>query len=502
VPTSDHASALTVDLPDEAATAALAEDLAVCLAPGDIVALSGGLGAGKTTFARALLRSLSGDPALEVPSPTFTLVQTYATGRLPVAHFDLYRLSGAAELDEIGFADAVREGAVLVEWPERASARLPPETVWLVFEVAGGGRRVTVSGEAALVARIARSRAVRSLLDSAGWKGARRRSILGDASNRSFQRIEDRGRRAVLMDWPPGSQLPAGDPRAPFRARDVRAFIAVDDALWAVGLSAPEILAADVNAGLLLMEDLGREGVVVDGAPDPERYKVAIELLAAIHTEQRPIELPLGDGTTHRLPLLGHDALLAEVGNFVDWYVPLITGSPLAAEATTELRAIWADLARMLANAEQSWVLFDFQSVNLFWLPERVGPARIGLIDFQDMFIGPSAYDVASICQDGRVTIAAGLERALRDRYVSLRLAVDPAFDRAMFAGAYVICGTSRTIKNMGAFARLASVGKQHYLNHLPRLREYLHRSLADPVLSDLALWYERYLTPDNRTAP
>ena len=114
-----------VDLPDEAATAAFAEDIAVSLRVGDIVGLSGGLGAGKTTFARALIRALASDPGLEVPSPTFTLVQTYATGGLTVAHFDLYRLAGSAELDETGFVDAALDGAVLVEWPERGGDRLP-----------------------------------------------------------------------------------------------------------------------------------------------------------------------------------------------------------------------------------------------------------------------------------------------------------------------------------------------------------------------------------------
>src|SRR5438132_151517 len=74
-------------------------------------------------LARALIRAVADDPALEVPSPTFTLVQTYA-GRLAVAHFDLYRLSEASELDEIGFEDAIAEGAALVEWPERAEGRL------------------------------------------------------------------------------------------------------------------------------------------------------------------------------------------------------------------------------------------------------------------------------------------------------------------------------------------------------------------------------------------
>ena len=98
---------LVLDLPDEAATVAFAEDVGTCLVPGDAVALSGGLGVGKTTFARALIRALAGDASLEVPSPTFTLVQTYAFDRLTVAHVDLYRLSDPSEVDEIGLAEAL-----------------------------------------------------------------------------------------------------------------------------------------------------------------------------------------------------------------------------------------------------------------------------------------------------------------------------------------------------------------------------------------------------------
>ena len=111
-------------LPDEAATARLGQDLAAALRPGDVLALSGDLGAGKTALARALIRANAGDPDLEVPSPTFTLVQTYDV-RVPISHFDLYRLGSSSELDELGFEEALREGAVVVEWPERAGGRLP-----------------------------------------------------------------------------------------------------------------------------------------------------------------------------------------------------------------------------------------------------------------------------------------------------------------------------------------------------------------------------------------
>src|SRR4051794_10273415 len=107
-------------LANEAETRRLAADVADVLVPGDVVALSGDLGTGKTAFARALIRHLAGDPGLEVPSPTFTLAQSYDLPRFPLMHVDLYRVDEPSELLELGFVDS-SDGAVrLIEWPERA----------------------------------------------------------------------------------------------------------------------------------------------------------------------------------------------------------------------------------------------------------------------------------------------------------------------------------------------------------------------------------------------
>ncbi|MEJ0096770.1 MAG: tRNA (adenosine(37)-N6)-threonylcarbamoyltransferase complex ATPase subunit type 1 TsaE [Bauldia sp.] len=485
---------LIIDLPDEAATAALAEDVAARLKPGDVVALSGGLGAGKTTFARALLRALADDPGLDVPSPTFTLAQTYRAGRLAVTHFDLYRLASPDELDEIGFAEAAEDGAVLVEWPERAGDRLPATALDVAFVIAGAGRRAMVTGGEEILARFARSRAVRAFLDRSAWSGAQRRHLQGDASTRAYERIHDGARTAVLMDWPHHGQFAAGDPRAVFRAQDARAFVAVDEALRGAGLSAPEIYVADTVSGFLLMEDFGDDGIVVAGVPDAARYRVVVEALAAVHGQPRPSDLPLPDGSLHRLPPLVGDALMAEVGIFADSYMRHAAGAPLAGDARTEFWAIWSALAERLSHAERSWVLFDVQSPNLFWLPSRRAVARVGFIDFQDMFAGPAAYDVASLCFDARVDIPPALADELSTGYVARRRAADPSFDADSFREAFAIAAALRTIKNMGAFARLADAGKPIYLNHLQRLRGYLLRAVSHPVLSPLALWYERHL--------
>ena len=125
-------------LPDDDATLAFGQELANLLAPGDIVSLEGELGAGKSALARATIRALAGDPELEVPSPTFALVQPYDTPRGPVLHDDLYRLSDAAEADELGLLDNA-DGVVLVEWAERASHVADAATITIALSIPPGG---------------------------------------------------------------------------------------------------------------------------------------------------------------------------------------------------------------------------------------------------------------------------------------------------------------------------------------------------------------------------
>ena len=130
-------------LPDLDATTKLGRAIAAGLSPGDAVALWGDLGAGKTTLARAILQALGVKE--DVPSPTFTLVQSYDT-KPPVSHYDLYRLKNAAEMAELGLEDALDQGAVLVEWPERAPEALPPEALHVRLALRDMGRLARVTG--------------------------------------------------------------------------------------------------------------------------------------------------------------------------------------------------------------------------------------------------------------------------------------------------------------------------------------------------------------------
>jgi tRNA threonylcarbamoyl adenosine modification protein YjeE len=499
---SDNGSDIHVSLslPDETATARFAHDIAVVLKAGDLVRLSGGLGSGKTTFARALLRSLSGDPGLEVQSPTFPLRLDHVFPRLKVAHVDLYRLGGESELPEIGLEEAIAEGALLVEWPERLPPGLSDDRLDLSFDIEGAGRRVEISGRGSWPVRLARTARIRAFLDESGLRGAARTPLAGDASTRAYERITSATGTSILMNAPARVEgPPIYDGRSydalAHRALDVRAFVAIDLALRRAGIRAPEIRAADLEAGILVVEDLGEEGLVdATGEPVIERYEAAIDLLVYMHGRSWPGEIALPGGEHYVMPRYDRDAFLVEVSLFPDWFGSGGDGPAFPAERRGDFLAAWSRLIEEL-DAASTWVLRDFHSPNILWQPGELGIARVGVIDFQDALVGHPAYDVASLAQDARVALTEEHQARLKARYIEGRKARDPGFDEKAFATAYAILGLHRATKILGIFTRLAlAEGKLGYQQHRARLKALIRRNLDDVVLSDMRLWYEPYL--------
>jgi len=492
----------------------LAEDIAFVARHGDMIALCGDLGAGKTTLARALILALGASGEEEIPSPTFTLVQTYATARMPVAHFDLYRLDAPSELEELGLDLALRQGLALVEWPERAGGILPHDRLEILLEDEGEAatRRLTLVGHGAWGARLERLIALRDIVGVAGMAGAEcsLRYLQGDASVRRYGRLTCRDRAgAILMDWPrqpDGPAIRGGLPysRIAHLAEDVRPFVAVDAALRTAGLSAPAICAQDLEQGLLVLEDLGTRVFaqeVASGAGDQALlWRVAVDALIALQSAAPPAELPLPGGQTHRLPAYDKGALAIEVELLLDWYWPALHGAPAPANARAEFLSVWAGLFESLCALPRGWVLRDYHSPNLLWLPEREGIARVGIIDFQDAMRGPPAYDLVSLLQDARVDVATELEATLLDHYCAAVRRAQTGFDGDAFSFAYAALGAQRNTKILGIFARLAKRdGKPQYLRHVPRLWGYLERDLAHPQLENLKSWYDRHMPAQQR---
>jgi len=206
--------------------------------------------------------------------------------------------------------------------------------------------------------------------------------------------------------------------------------------------------------------------------------------------------LPLSDvlsvepGVEYRLPRYDLEALLIEAELLIDWYLPKLDAAISGARRDAYV-ALWRDALSPAIEAAPTWVLRDFHSPNLLWLPARAGVARIGLLDFQDAVMGPAAYDLASLLQDARVDVPEALEIALLSRYTRARLGSEPGFDASGFARAYATLAAQRASKILGIFARLERRdGKPQYLRHLPRVWAYLQRSLAHPALAPLNAWY------------
>ena len=491
-------AALTLTLADEAETIRLGEDLALALKKGEWIALSGDLGAGKSTFARAFLRALADDGELEVPSPTFTLVQSYEL-RIPVSHFDLYRLGDSSEFDELGFDEALANGICLVEWPEVADELLPQSRIQIRLEQNGLGRTATVTAPEAQMHRIRRVLAIREFLHKHGYAGARRRFLTGDASTRAYETvITTSGETLILMDWPrPAEGPPVLDgkpyPKVAHLAEDPYPFVAIDEYLRELGLAAPEVLHVDYEQGILLIENLGEEGAVDDdGNPIEERYRESIVCLAFLHSHEMRQDLTVGDGHIHHIPDFDPTAMKMEARLLIDWHLPWKRGTPATDEERQEYLAIWDNLIRELDGVEKNLLLRDFHSPNIIWRPHESGVRRVGLIDFQDSMIGPTAYDLASLVQDARVDIPKALADQLMLDYVTLRRALG-AFDEPTFLKAWAIMAAQRNCKLAGLWVRLLQRdGKPGYLKHMPRTLRYLATALSHEVLAPLRDWCRR----------
>jgi N-acetylmuramate 1-kinase len=312
-------------------------------------------------------------------------------------------------------------------------------------------------------------------LARSGWGGAHVEPLAGDASFRRYFRVVDGDRTAVLMDAPPARE-------------DVRPFVAVAEWLQSVGLSSPEILARDVDQGLLLLADFGdwrlRETLDRDPGRERELYELATDLLVHLHSYP-----PMAG-----LPSQGLKEWLEELALFTDWYCPALR---LSVDVDT-FRAAWMEVLEPIANDGLGpvTVLRDYHAENVMLVRGREGIRHFGILDFQDALVGHPAYDLASVLEDARRDVAPEVERAMIDRYLS-SFADGTAFERA-----YWILAAQRNTRILGVFTRLwKRDNKPHYTAFQPRMWRLLERDLERPELEPVRRWFDLNIAPEHRAA-
>lgn len=311
-------------------------------------------------------------------------------------------------------------------------------------------------------------------LTAHGLADATRRPLAGDASTRRYERLERPGRPSLILM------------RAPHPATELEPFIRVAALLAPLGLSAPEIVAADPAAGLLALEDFGTESFTgaLDGGADPEPlYRLATDVLITLHRGFSPGPATVG------LPVYDADAFLGQVG-----LLPEIA-FPNQSAIHSEFESAWRAVLPTALAGPSSLLLRDYHAGNLMLLPDRPGARACGLLDFQDAGPGPAAYDLISLIEDARRDAPPGLDRLLIAHYLS----AFPELDGARFRRACAVLAAIRHTRVIAVFLRLARRGKPDYLQHLPRVWRTLDRALLQPELAPVARWFDRHLPPARR---
>lgn len=313
----------------------------------------------------------------------------------------------------------------------------------------------------------ARDTAINTFLANAGWPGATRSLLAGDASARIYERLAlSSGATAILMDSAEDS--PIGG------------FVRIAGWLRSVGVHAPRVLASDDMQGLVLLEDLGDDLVADIAIDEAERpmYEAVVDLLLHLQRQTPPAFLPPLDAPT----------LLQLMELFLEYEIP-----KLAERQRESFRQAWRGALPLVETGQPVFVHRDFHAENLVWCEGAPGNERVGVLDFQDAFVGPAAYDLVSLLADARRDLSPDLGEVLIRRYLAGRPDLDPPAFRAAFA----LLTAQRAMRILGIFERLAlHRGRPQYRAYKPRVRRHLAQALAHPALAEIKDWCGRNYPP------
>ncbi len=324
-----------------------------------------------------------------------------------------------------------------------------------------------------------REDAKRALLDQAGYGSVRLQPLPVDCSFRSYVRLTDGPRPALLMDAPPGLE-------------PLRPFVEISRHLRALGFSAPEVATVDFEHGYALIEDFGEATFTrrLDaGADAGPLYELAVDTLATLQAEPQAARI--------HVPAYDLERLLAETRLFLDWYWPAVHGKDPSAADREDFENILHGLLAPLSEVPPVLVLRDFHVDNLMILGGREGIGACGLLDFQDAVLGHPAYDLVSLLQDARRDLDPRLVAAMRARYAA-------AAPELVDDSGYCILGAQRHLKVFGIFTRQSRRdGKHRYLAHIERLWRLLDVCFdEEPRLKPLRQWLAHHWPPETRIVP
>lgn len=324
-----------------------------------------------------------------------------------------------------------------------------------------------------------RAAEIAAFLEGTAWAAAKHDALPMDASFRRYIRLFDmqRGAQALLMDAPPDKET-----KTP-------AFIHIAKTLRGAGLSAPEIYKADLERGLLLLEDFGQASFTQVLSTKPGRelelYSAAGGVVTALNGLTDDTAAPYNTA-----------ALTTELDVFCDHWWPDAFGADMPEGTRAAFYDAWAQPLAILDRAAKdapALTLRDFHVDNLFNLPARSGAAQVGLIDFQDALTGHAAYDLVSLLQDARRDVCPDVQTAVLN-------ACDEALQQPHFKGIYAAYGAQRALKILGVFVRLDTLyNKPSYRRHLPRTWSRVMMNLNDPGLGLLADWIETHIPHEHR---
>lgn len=350
-------------------------------------------------------------------------------------------------------------------------------------------------------------------LKAAGLADARRELLAGDASTRRYERLTaPDGASLIFMDQPPATESAVCPPGATeaerlamgynaasrLAAGSVAAFVTTAAYLRDHGLSAPRVLAHDVEGGLAVLEDLG-DGLfatlIAEGQDELPLYEAAVDVQVQLQ-EQIPPDVLQAEGA--QWPLLTYDALALKVGTdtFLEWWPKFAAIDAFSPDAVAEWDALWAPIFARGAAGAGVFTHRDYHAQNLLWLPRRAGAARVGLLDFQDALRGHPAWDLTHLLQDARRDISPELEAAMLDRFLGARRQLD----REAFVHDYRALAASNAARILGrVFARQALLGRRQYEAYMPRTWRYLERNLTAPSMAGLKAWFDRHVPAEAR---